>query len=841
MTDPQKPRPIPSLDKGDIRFFDNIVPTLEVGDYLINVTQQVNPMGTTIDECYGTSQPFSVQGPRYTLPTGDVFSVYPPNNSQGVFEKFMPNVVLTQRDLPWERNVFEDADKTQQTPWLALLLFVEGETLEGQPTLLDIDPAITTQKFKPTQSFTLSAYEVLNHANDPTILWPALQREWYESDDFLKSTQCTMIDISPTAFTQLIPAHDDLRYLAHVRQVNPSAKDKEVLKVSGSGWFSVILGNRLPDAPTSKSSFKSSRSAKPGRRNIVHLVSLEGFEDYVTGKATIPQGVERIRMISMRGWSFTCLPERGESFSALMNGLLIDDEGHPKSTSWVLPIKPPTSSSPQETFTVQTLQNGYAPLRYQTRLGEQTFAWYRGPFSPIPVKNFVRKQSDGNQGEVGWKPFNTASAAIIYNPEYGLFDVSYGVAWETGRLLALADGSFGTNLLEWQRKGHQLIDLILERRSQVKVLNKLNPNDPDAATEKDLFQQIEPYAVTKPFINYLVAELGRQLTPHLAAPTPSSGEPPLPPYPDLPPAPTDPHTIAELLKRPEIQHVIRQVGGQGLESIVDRLARWYLLDGVPFENIVPNADLLPPESIRFFYIDTNWLDALMEGALSIGISSSRDQLYRDLMKTVIWDNTTEAMQQLRDELLGGSPSQPPSPEIKKLEALSLSGLLLRSAVVSGWPGLEVNGYSQPFQHDPEKDQTNRIKLLRMERLSADVLLCLWPTVPASVTIDEPREGITFGFEDPPSDQDQGNYLYLRSVEEGSFGQPLSGSQYAINVDQGILDAHRRVKLSGEGGLLQTMQNKLPNQPQLSIYDFAVEMLKVPEQAVFNPPSSKEAP
>src|SRR4051812_1607618 len=94
------------LDQGDIRFYDNYVPTLGEGDYLVNVTQRFNPHGTTIDDCFAASQVFSVQGPRYALPPGEVYSVFPPDNGQGVFDQFLPHVVLSQRELPWENNVF---------------------------------------------------------------------------------------------------------------------------------------------------------------------------------------------------------------------------------------------------------------------------------------------------------------------------------------------------------------------------------------------------------------------------------------------------------------------------------------------------------------------------------------------------------------------------------------------------------------------------------------------------------------------------------------------------------------------------------------------------------------
>ena len=55
--------------------------------------------------------------------------------------------------------------------------------------------------------------------------------------------------------------------------------------------------------------------------------------------------------------------------------------------------------------------------------------------------------------------------------------------------------------------------------------------------------------------------------------------------------------------------------------VLDRLLR--LLEQVPFCYLVPDSLLLPPESIRFFYVDRNWTDALIQGALSVGTVNSR--------------------------------------------------------------------------------------------------------------------------------------------------------------------------------------------------------------------------
>ena len=57
----------------------------------------------------------------------------------------------------------------------------------------------------------------------------------------------------------------------------------------------------------------------------------------------------------------------------------------------------------------------------------------------------------------------------------------------------------------------------------------------------------------------------------------------------------------------------------GLPSEVERfLAHLRLLENIPFQYLVPDSDLLPPESIRFFYLDRNWTDAAVDGALAAG-------------------------------------------------------------------------------------------------------------------------------------------------------------------------------------------------------------------------------
>src|SRR3954463_6990118 len=72
------------------------------------------------------------------------------------------------------------------------------------------------------------------------------------------------------------------------------------------------------------------------------------------------------------------------------------------------------------------------------------------------------------------------------------------------------------------------------------------------------------------------------------------------------------------------------------------LARLRLLHGVPFSYLVPDAELLPVESMRFFYIDRAWTDALVQGALSVGTITSADRTQLEAVYPHIRDEVDEA-------------------------------------------------------------------------------------------------------------------------------------------------------------------------------------------------------
>lgn len=146
------------------------------------------------------------------------------------------------------------------------------------------------------------------------------------------------------------------------------------------------------------------------------------------------------------------------------------------------------------------------------------------------------------------------------------------------------------------------------------------------------------------------------------------------------------------------------------EEVVDWIAKLRLLSGVPFNYLVPDEKMLPPESLRFFYLDFNWVDALVDGAFSIGRTTTgeaaKDAKWMNALKTASFQRMKQLRKNRRPSGLKETSGDP-----------IISGFLIRSKAVSGWPGLNVFGYSD-MDSPPEA-----IMIYKLVRLSDDILIC----------------------------------------------------------------------------------------------------------------------
>lgn len=153
------------------------------------------------------------------------------------------------------------------------------------------------------------------------------------------------------------------------------------------------------------------------------------------------------------------------------------------------------------------------------------------------------------------------------------------------------------------------------------------------------------------------------------------------------------------------------------ESIIDWLAQLILLHHIPFNNLVADENLLPNESLRLFYLDKNWTNALLDGALSIGIHSERDLMLQQAMNDIIRRETNKKL-------------SPQTTDNQSIQLGTISGLILRSSIVSNYKGLEITAF---------EENEMPVNTLRIERLASNILFVLFDTVPTKIEIKAPSE------------------------------------------------------------------------------------------------------
>lgn len=678
-----------SSQQQQVVFIQNAIPPLRDGTYTLTATHEVpgqNPGS------FSATSTFIVQGERFSIAPTEIDTVFPPNLANGEFDGVLPHVVLTRCTLPWGRTI--DTPGSSQhypiSPWLAVLVCNETDspplqsvTVEdlvplGTPITVVESTATGTGKLAATTlSYGAALLGQLGYGESPT-------------------GACTVIDLPKNVFNKVAPAAADLQYLAHVREVDTTdGADSDAT----STQCAVVVANRIPPS-----------------NGVAHayLVSLEGMADYLpasdgTPSTSVGNTIDTVRLLAYRAWTFTT-NDMDQTLEQLLTGLNTPPPGGTRITTLTLPLagtapKPPqvaqamanqaagTLSAADATVLVQNaLQLGYVPMNHHLRHGGDTVSFYRSPLAPLPVP----------AGGVAY--YSGPDAANAYNPQTGLFDVSYGAAWQLGQLLALQSPGMANQLYQWKQS-------VVQQQAI-------------AAEQAVLLQRLQWQTVFKSFFARRHAALA-----------------------DAPPAlPAD---------------------------VVQWFSNLAGLQGVPFNYLVPDERMLPPESIRFFCLDSNWVDALIDGAFSIGRAAVSPQsiearhapaLRRQARAGIGLRSLNRRTALMAKAALPAAPASAGDPPGQG----PITGFLIRSQAVSGWPNLRVLGFK-------DANATQRIDPIRITALSSDTLLCLFDGVLASVYLREPPEQLHHGLEGTAG----AYYTTMRSVVGGP-GDTTAGQQYISN-------------------------------------------------------------
>jgi hypothetical protein len=648
-------------------FYDNYEAPLTAGSYRLVMQQTVSLEGDK-EYHYYRDQPFDVLAPRYTVEGSEIQAYFPPPGGVADYQNVLPHLILRTRNLPWEREVWPGKGRE---PWLALLVLSEQDVLEGRAetktgTVADLAPADAKAPFWTRAE------------GGANVMLPKLPREGEAAE-----TPVRLLDLDMELFLKLCPRRAELPLLAHIRRVDTA--DKVPLEMIADGEFAVLVANRFPEAGAS----------------TVHLISLEGWHKLLDTPEGQTHAAGRVRLVTLGSWGFVSDPAGQDTFGGLMRRL--------RQNAGVFNVKPTAQNG--DAYVGEALARGYVPIDFRPLESTPTFAWYRGPLSPVARPSLNRP------------PFRSADSALVFDESTALFDVSYAAAWQLGRLLALASPAFTKGLrLFVERKqnaaefANQIKDFLANHRSAFTDLKEKEP--------------------------------GREKV-----------------------------AIAD--------------------ELIEWLARAVLLYPVPFQYLVPHPALLPSESLRFFHLDDNWVDALVDGALSVAVRSHADQ--GQAARADVQSALSKIVYQHRLRLQGKSPEGNPS---ERYMDVPKSGFLLRSSVVTDWPGVEVTATTDapPSPHLPE--------ILRLEQIADGVLFCLARGSIKEVTFREPREGLTFGVD-----------------ADGNVRARKSGVK--LNVRPGLLRAGARGGVADVAALRARLAES--EKRVVGPAEFALQMIRMPEE------------
>lgn len=294
--------------------------------------------------------------------------------------------------------------------------------------------------------------------------------------------------------------------------------------------------------------------------------------------------------------------------------------------------------------------------------------------------------------------------------------------------------------------------------------------------------------------------------------------------------------LKQFFADPDSPALMQKIYSDMPEEMQQWLGRLCLLYGMPFDYLVSHESMLPQESIRFFFIDHNWLDSLVDGVFSVGTHSSRDECFVQLMIKGIRETADLIMPQVRSLLRGAAP-----PSEVQVGA-TMTGFLLRSEVVSGWPGLEVKAYGQ--MHGSAPVESSLLQILRIERLSPDVLLCIFSGLPARVELNEPSESLHFGVEPgvgSPLGRLNGVIIprWLgNSSDTPAAGTPITDDENKWVAAEWRQHAGQNTRVLDIGKTQAALNQRLielgaiASTEQIGPADFAIQMVKAPEQQAF---------
>jgi hypothetical protein len=180
-------------------------------------------------------------------------------------------------------------------------------------------------------------------------------------------------------------------------------------------------------------------------------------------------------------------------------------------------------------------------------------------------------------------------------------------------------------------------------------------------------------------------------------------------------------------------------GSYGADVALPERLREFLIDlrlmrHLPLAYLVPDAALLPPESIRFFHLDPTWMDRIIDGVFAAANTGTVDFVFSYSMLQM-------ARAGIDKELTDLAKAQVPATTWTGDKPMT--GMLIRSELARRWPDMVVRAYTSTNVADPT---VPTLPVLRAEAISKDLYIALFAGQPQMVHVREPNVGTRYGVE-----------------------------------------------------------------------------------------------
>ena len=599
------------LRPGQAQVLSFVKPGLLPGQYVVDVQQPVSQSTARVD--LHTTKTIHVEGLNpYRLPPGSLHSFYP-GEGEAVENRILPHLVLSDAHIPWDLSpdggkVSAELPEGAPVPWLALLVFTADE--------LSTFPS-TSPSLKPSATLAVQLSKEQLRALKTSSGGPKVQVS-IPDDELAKNPKETIntIFVNSAAFranfASQTPGRDGeapdiahFSYFAHVRR-SRSTQAQNVQTDS----FGIVVGHR-----TGPLDIRAPVTA------YAHLVSLQGIEKQLS----FPRrgASDLTAMVSLHSWTFSWAPDNNADIHDTIKNL--SEQVRPMA--WQ--VNPSGPQNTEDLWMKRRMESGYTFVKHRLPSGETTMALFRGPLMP--------QRPHGNE-KLSAESSNHGAALQIIDQDTGFVDISYTTAWNLGRSLALENTGF-TVALSTLRAKISSTYRTARPPSENAQSESASQNLPEWFTSlRELARDREQ--PTREGKNQTPAAVGSRW--RTSRDRLKSSQP--------------------LIEIPSIDHqaglgAIREMLGNEISMLLED-KEWYAREPseptkeglllpkilsfiyneilslriVPHNYLFPEPDLLDTEAILTFYIDPLWLDALTDGALSIG---NHDTMDEDIAKNEI--------------------------------------------------------------------------------------------------------------------------------------------------------------------------------------------------------------